>query len=75
MRIEQLMTKSPKSCQPDHTLSEAAQWMWDHDCGCLPVTAEDGSERLVGMITEAEVGVLLAMICQPHATSRPAPDQ
>jgi CBS domain-containing protein len=161
MRIEQLMTKSPKSCQPGHTLSEAAQLMWDHDCGCLPVTAEDGSGRVVGMITdrdicmaahlqgrplrdlrvgevmakdvracnpgdapreaeaimweahvrrlpvvdeadqllgilsladlareaarqhwkrrreitEAEVGVLLAMICQPHAISRPAPDQ
>ena len=55
MRIEQLMTKSPKSCQPGHTLSEAAQMMWDHDCGCLPVTAGDGSQRVVGMITDRDI--------------------
>lgn len=48
MRIEQLMAKSPKSCQSGHTLSEAAQMMWNHDCGCLPVAAGDGSQRVVG---------------------------
>ena len=55
MRIEQLMTKSPKSCQPSDTLSEAAQMMRDHDCGCLPVTAGDGSQRVVGMITDRDI--------------------
>ena len=33
MRIEQLMAKSPKGCPPGHTFSEAAQMIWDHDCG------------------------------------------
>ena len=55
MRIEQLMTKSPKSCQPGHDLSEAAQMMRDHDCGCLPVTERDGSQRVVGMITDRDI--------------------
>jgi CBS domain-containing protein len=49
------MTKSPTTCQPGHTLSEAAQVMWDHDCGCLPVTADDGSERVIGMITDRDI--------------------
>jgi CBS domain-containing protein len=55
MRTEQLMTKSPKSCQPGDTLAEAARMMWDHDCGCLPVTADDGSQRVIGMITDRDI--------------------
>jgi CBS domain-containing protein len=55
MRIEQLMTKAPKSCHPSNTLGEAAQMMWDHDCGCLPVTAGDGSQRVIGMITDRDI--------------------
>lgn len=55
MRIEQLMTKSPKTCRPDDSLTEAAQILWDNDCGCLPVTAQDAAERLVGMITDRDV--------------------
>jgi len=55
MRIEQLMAKSPKSCQPGDTLSEAARMMSNHDCGCLPVTAGDASRRVVGMITDRDI--------------------
>jgi CBS domain-containing protein len=55
MRVEQLMSKSPKTCQPCDTLSEVAQTMWDHDCGCLPVTADDGSRRVVGVITDRDI--------------------
>jgi CBS domain-containing protein len=55
MRIEQLMTRSPKSCEASHTLSEAAQMMRDCDCGCLPVTAGDGSQRVVGMVTDRDI--------------------
>ena len=55
MRIEQLMSKSPKSCQPDDTLGDAAHSMWAHDCGCLPVTAGDGSQRVIGMITDRDI--------------------
>ena len=55
MRIEQLMTKSPKSCRPSDTLGDAAEMMWQHDCGCLPVTAEDGSQRVIGMITDRDI--------------------
>ncbi len=55
MRIEQFMTKPPKTCQVRDTLSKAAQMMRDHDCGCLPVTAQDGSQRVVGMITDRDI--------------------
>ena len=55
MRIEQLMTRSPRSCEPGDTLAQAAQIMWDYDCGCLPVTEGNGSRRLVGMITDRDI--------------------
>jgi CBS domain-containing protein len=55
MRIEQLMTKLAKTCTPGISLSEAAQMMWNEDCGCLPVTADDGSQRLLGMITDRDI--------------------
>ena len=29
--------------------------MWDSDCGCLPVTAGDGSQRLLGIITDRDI--------------------
>jgi CBS domain-containing protein len=55
MKIEQLMTRSPMSCQPSHSLSWAAEVMWSHDCRCLPVTASDGSQRVVGLITDRDI--------------------
>ena len=55
MRIEELMTASPTTCEPDDTLREAAHKMAGSNCGCLPVTAGDGSQRLVGIITDRDI--------------------
>ena len=55
MRIDHLMTKPAKTCRPDQTLGEAAQMMWDGGCGYLPVSASDGSQRLVGVITDRDI--------------------
>jgi CBS domain-containing protein len=29
--------------------------MWEADCGCLPVTAADGSQRLLGIVTDRDI--------------------
>lgn len=55
MRIEQLMTKRTVSCNSGDSLREAARLMRDHDCGCLPVTADDVSQRLLGVITDRDI--------------------
>lgn len=55
MRIEQLMSRQVRSCGPEDTLDTAARAMWDHDCGALPVCGEDGSSRLVGIITDRDI--------------------
>jgi CBS domain-containing protein len=54
MLVADLMTKNTNSVRTDQTLADAAQLMWDRDCGALPVLQEDGS-RVVGMITDRDI--------------------
>lgn len=53
MKVEQLMNRAVVACALSDTMTEAAQRMWDHDCGALPVTDVDG--RIVGIITDRDV--------------------
>jgi CBS domain-containing protein len=55
MRIEQIMTRPVQYCRPEDTLARAAQLMWDHDCGCLPVCSSDGATRILGVITDRDM--------------------
>jgi CBS domain-containing protein len=41
------------TCRAQETLSAAAQKMWGHDCGVLPIVGDDG--RLVGIITDRDI--------------------
>lgn len=53
MRVERVMTKDVKSCSPADFLNRAAQLMWEHDCGVLPVVDETG--KVVGLITDRDI--------------------
>lgn len=48
----EVMSKA-RICLPTNTLSEAAQIMWDADCGSVPVGDEEGT--LIGMLTDRDV--------------------
>jgi CBS domain-containing protein len=65
MRIEQLMSPEVHHCGPRDTLDRAARLMWDHDCGCLPVCAGDGSKSVVGMITDRDICMAALLEGQP----------
>ena len=52
MKISDIMTKAAVTDQPDDTLAQAAQRMWDQQTGSLLVL--DG-EDLVGIITERDI--------------------
>jgi CBS domain-containing protein len=52
MKITQMMTTDVKTCRPSDTLDRAAQLMWDHDIGSLPVV--DDSGQVVGMLTDRD---------------------
>ncbi len=53
MKISDLMTKDVYTCRTIDTLAQAAQLMWDHDIGALPVVDTHG--RVVGVITDRDM--------------------
>jgi CBS domain-containing protein len=53
MKIEDLMSTSLVTCHPRDNLSRAAQMMWEHDCGAVPVV--DDQARVVGMLTDRDI--------------------
>ena len=55
MRVEQIMARPVQFCRPEDSLAHAAQLMWDHDCGCLPVLAGDAGTGVAGMITDRDI--------------------
>jgi CBS domain-containing protein len=52
---ESMMTPNPVTCSVDDSLNVAAQRMWDHDVGALPVV--DGGGKVAGMITDRDVAM------------------
>jgi CBS domain-containing protein len=57
MRVQDLMTRQAHACHPEDSLERAAELMWRHDCGCLPVCTggNNGARRTIGMITDRDI--------------------
>lgn len=53
MKVRELMTAEVRSCPEYSTLNTAAQMMWDHDIGCLPVV--DRENRVIGILTDRDI--------------------
>lgn len=53
MRAQQVMSKSLVTCFLEDDLNRAAQLMWEHDCGVVPVI--DGDGHAVGMLTDRDI--------------------
>jgi CBS domain-containing protein len=62
MRVNEIMTESPKACAPDSSVREAAVLMRDNDCGVLPVVQRG---RLVGIVTDRDLCLGLAECDRP----------
>jgi len=50
--LRRLMKESVRFCSPHDNLNQAANLLWGHDCGVLPVV-EDG--RVVAMLTDRDI--------------------
>jgi CBS domain-containing protein len=48
-----IMHEHPVACAPADSLSRAAQIMWEHDCGAVPVVATEGS--VIGIVTDRDI--------------------
>jgi CBS domain-containing protein len=53
MHVQDLMAHPAITCHVNDPLDLAAQRMWDHDCGVLPVVNDDG--KVTGMITDRDI--------------------
>lgn len=54
MKVSDVMTPNPRTCQPNSTIQDAAMIMRDEDAGSVPVV-EGG--RVVGMVTDRDIVV------------------
>jgi len=49
------MTRDVATVTPNETLEQAAQLMWEADCGAIPVV--DGGGMVVGIVTDRDVAM------------------
>jgi CBS domain-containing protein len=55
MEVQEIMTRDPACCTPDHTVRDVARLMQEHDCGCIPVVVDARLRRLVGVVTDRDL--------------------
>jgi CBS domain-containing protein len=53
MQVQDLMAQPAITCHVNDGLDAAAQKMWDHDCGALPVVNDEG--KVTGVITDRDI--------------------
>jgi CBS domain-containing protein len=53
MRVQDVMTDSPRACTVHDTANAAARIMWEQDCGAVPVVGDDG--RVAGIVTDRDI--------------------
>jgi acetoin utilization protein AcuB len=57
LKIQKVMTENPYTVHPEDTIAAAAQIMYDHKIGGVPVV--DAEQKVVGIITESDIFRLL----------------
>lgn len=55
MKVDQIMTRSVHACRAASTLADAARIMLDVDCGFVPVVSDDGSQSVIGVVTDRDI--------------------
>jgi len=53
MNIDNIMSRDVKSLSSSANLNQAAQIMWEADCGALPIM--DDNNKLTGMLTDRDI--------------------
>ena len=54
-KCSEVMTARPVCCEPEDSVSHAADMMRQHDVGSLPVVDSRDSGRLVGIVTDRDL--------------------
>ncbi|NUP05349.1 MAG: CBS domain-containing protein [Polyangiaceae bacterium] len=53
LSLLEIMTRGAHACSEDDSANRAAQLMWDHDIGCVPIVNRTG--RLIGIVTDRDI--------------------
>jgi CBS domain-containing protein len=53
MRVLEVMTEAPFFCRPWTNLATATEYMWDGNCGFLPVVEQEG--KVAGVLTDRDI--------------------
>ena len=53
MMVREMMSFPVQTCLPQDSLERAAQMLWEHDCGALPVLDREG--HIGAMITDRDI--------------------
>src|SRR5262245_59055465 len=53
MKVNEIMSTDAIGCRGNETVNQAAQIMWEHDCGAVPVI--DAEDHVVGMLTDRDI--------------------
>lgn len=85
MRVQDVMSKDPTACGPTTNLAAAAEVMWTHDCGSVPVLDDAGA--VIGIATDRDMFIALGtrnqrpadltvrdVMTSPAVTCRPTDD-
>ncbi len=61
--VRAIMSSHVRACHASDTLNQAANLMWDGDCGAVPVVADDGTA--VGIVTDRDICMATYTQSQP----------
>jgi CBS-domain-containing membrane protein len=53
MHVNEVMSRSPRTCSIDDSADAAVRVMWEQDCGAVPVL--DHEARVAGIITDRDI--------------------
>ena len=59
MKVKEIMTPNAKAIWLTESLADAAELMWENDCGVLPII-KDG-RKVIGMITDRDICMAIAI--------------
>lgn len=57
MKVNEIMTRDPRTTTPDASLQDAARLMKQENVGLIPVVESSGSRNLVGVITDRDITI------------------
>jgi CBS-domain-containing membrane protein len=70
MHVNEVMSRSPRTCRIDDSADAAVRVMWEQDCGAVPVLDHEG--RVAGIVTDRDICIATYFQSAPPSALRVA---